>query len=157
MQKGQRSKKGRREAKEERERKKKAKEEEKKPKESEKGKTSRGRMRKKTDKKETCAPTDNADGPIPAFESLPGPSGLSRRLSCRRKLTEKVCDAVVLSSSSESNEEDGACFLYGRINPPHPTGHSFEWISCWSCDRWYHEDCIGDSVDDTFVCHLCDD
>ena len=79
-------------------------------------------------------------------------SGLQRS----RKPTEKARQAAELSSTdSDEGDDDDVCFLCGKAVPPHHAGGaSIEWIACCSCDRWYHETCITDPVDDAFVCDL---
>ena len=72
----------------------------------------------------------------------------------------KAIDMYELSSSitsSSSDEEDDACFLCGKMEPPGVTLKQVDWIACRNCERWYHEYCIGHSVDEQFICHLCED
>ena len=66
-------------------------------------------------------------------------------------------EAALLELSSSSESEDDACFVCGKNDPPNDDGVSVDWISCRNCDRWYHMCCLDSSVDDSFVCHLCED
>lgn len=101
--------------------------------------------------------TASGDGPSPIAGGIPGLPGMHSGLQRRRKPTEKARQAAELSSTdSDEGDDDDVCFLCGKAVPPHHAGGaSIEWIACRSCDRWYHETCITDPVDDAFVCDLC--
>ena len=66
----------------------------------------------------------------------------------------KAVDAYDMLSCS-FDEEDDACFLCGKTEPPEPISGNVDWIVCQNCERWYHEQCIGHPVDDLYNCHLC--
>ena len=74
-----------------------------------------------------------------------------------RHPTTKVLEAALLELSSSSESEDDACFVCGKNDPLNYDGVAVDWISCRNCDWWYHMCCLDSSVDDSFVCHLCED
>ena len=101
--------------------------------------------------------TASGDGPSPITGGISGLPGMHSGLQRSRKPTEKARQAAELSSTdSDEGDDDDVCFLCGKAVPPHHAGGApIEWIACRSCDRWYHETCIIDPVDDAFVCDLC--
>ena len=151
----QRKKKEREEKKEAKEMEKRKKEAEKRKKNAEKSMIPRGGSRvnpRKNDKSGQSSST----GEFTSTEDDPQPTETLRRPGRSRNPSAKVIEAILeLSSSSES--EDDSCFKCGKKNPPSYDGDNIDWISCRSCDRWYHVFCIDDDVDDLFVCHLCED
>ena len=115
----------------------------------------RGKTEKETGDNVTPVQTTNDEGPSPTTGGIPGLDSMYSGLQRHQKPTEKAHQAAELSST-DSDEEDDDCFICGKAIPPHHTGGtSIEWISCCSCDRWYHETCISDPIDDAFVCDLC--
>lgn len=64
----------------------------------------------------------------------------------------KAVDTYDMLSGS-SDEEDDACFLCGKTQPPELISGNIDWIACRNCERWYHEQCIGHPVDDLYICH----
>ena len=100
--------------------------------------------------------TASGDGPSPITGGIPGLPGIHSDLQHSHKPTEKARQAAELSSTDSDEGDDDDVFLMWKTVPPHHAGGpSIEWIAYRSCDRWYHETCITDPVDDAFVCDLC--
>ena len=145
--------------KKEREEKKAAKEMEKRQKEAKKSKTPRGRAQVNPRKNVTPGQSSSTSK---SAEDNPQPSGTHLRLSRSRNPSARFIEGMLQSSISSESEEDDSCFKCGNKYPPHydalPYDDNIDWISCRSCDRWYHVCCIDyDDELDLFVCHLCED
>ena len=134
--------------KKEREEKKAAKE---RKKEAERNKMPRGQRQVNPRKNDTS-------GQSSSTRSAEGNSGAPLRPSCSRHPPAKIIESLIQPSSSSESEDD-SCFKCGKKNPPCcDLDNNIDWISCRSCDQWYHVGCIdGNDVHDLFICHLCED
>lgn len=82
-----------------------------------------------------------------SIEPQPGPSGLKTRKIKSEKVTKK-------QSKTQKTKKEFKCPICGDAYKDPPDE---EWIQCFVCKRWYHEDCTAYEKLGKFFCDFCND
>nr|XP_046226497.1 uncharacterized protein LOC124049207 isoform X2 [Scatophagus argus]XP_046226498.1 uncharacterized protein LOC124049207 isoform X2 [Scatophagus argus] len=95
---------------------------------------------------------------IEAFPAMPVMTfGTSRKEMAneRERLAQQILKASVFNMADN-------CAMCSLAKPPGPGPHLTKWIQCDSCERWFHEQCLGMDTEElekaraeTWNCCLC--
>ena len=94
------------------------------------------------------APNSNSENQLHFYST-------KKKRTCRKRLS-KPNDLELTSCQDELEKIEISVCAHCLLNNDEEEGTSIDWIKCDTCDKWFHQSCMGvDSATDSFECEFC--